>query len=93
MQEKMGSHDEPLGAQSRVDRAQVEGIIENWPPAPKKVAQDILGRYGLPNEATPTLLIWHNNGPWKRTVITRDEIQRRPITEITAPQAPAKHHR
>ena len=36
-------------------------------------AQDIIGRYGPPNEATPTLLIWHNNGPWKRTVITRDE--------------------
>lgn len=73
MQEKTGGHDEPPGVQARVDRAQVEGIIENWPAAPKKVAQDILGRYGLPNEATPTLLIWHNNGPWKRTEITSDE--------------------
>lgn len=29
--------------------------------------------YGLPNEATPTLLIWHDSGPWKRTIITSDE--------------------
>ncbi len=27
----------------------------------------------MPNEATPTLLIWHDTGPWKRTIITSDE--------------------
>lgn len=38
-----------------------------------KIAEEILSRYRLSNEATPTLLIWHNNGPWKRTEITSDE--------------------
>ena len=51
----------------------MDAVLAEWLAAPKKVAQDIIGRYGPPNEATPTLLIWHNNGPWKRTVITRDE--------------------
>ncbi len=61
------------GARHRVDRSHVDAVIEAWPPAPGKVAQEIVERYGLPNEATPTLLIWHDSGPWKRTIITSDE--------------------
>lgn len=73
MQEKTSGQDEPPGVHYQVDQTQVEAIITNWPAAPKKIAKEILSRYGLPNEATPTLLIWHNNGPWKRTEITSDE--------------------
>ena len=61
------------GARYSVSQAEVERIIERWPPAPKKVAQETIEKYGLPNEATPTLLIWHDTGPWKRTIITSDE--------------------
>lgn len=73
MQEKVTGPDAPPGAEHHVDQTQTEAIIENWPAAPKKVAEEIMRRYGPPNEATPTLLIWHNNGPWKRTEITSDE--------------------
>jgi anaerobic selenocysteine-containing dehydrogenase len=73
MQEKMDGHDQPPGAKYRLDQAQMEAIIQNWPAAPKKIAEETVRRYGPPNEATPTLLIWHNNGPWKGTEITSDE--------------------
>jgi len=61
------------GARSRVAQGDVDALIENWPAAPEKQAQDMLNQYGLPNEATPTLLIWHDSGPWKRTILTSDE--------------------
>lgn len=61
------------GVHHVVARAEVDRTIEEWPPAPKKVAEVMVEKYGLPNEATPTLLIWHDNGPWKRTIITSDE--------------------
>lgn len=61
------------GAVHSVTQAEVDAIIENWPPAPKKMAQDMVQQYGLANEATPTLLIWHDSGPWKRTIVTSDE--------------------
>jgi hypothetical protein len=61
------------GAAHSVTQAEVDAIIENWPPAPKKMAQDMVEQYGLANEATPTLLIWHDSGPWKRTIVTSDE--------------------
>jgi len=31
-------------------------------------------KYGAPMEATATMLVWHNNGPWKRTIVFRDEV-------------------
>jgi len=73
-EEKASRGDEPApGAAFAVTQAQVDAIIESWPPGPKKVAEITVERYGLPNEATPTLLIWHESGPWKRTIITSDE--------------------
>ena len=33
----------------------------------------MLEKYGAPAEATPTRLIWFNNGPWKRTIILKEE--------------------
>ena len=67
-----GSHDAP-GARYVVPQADVDAIIEHWPSAPKKMAQDMLAQYGSPNEATATLLIWHDSGAWKRTIVTSDE--------------------
>jgi hypothetical protein len=67
-----GSEDAP-GVRYTVSEAEVEMIIENWPSAPKKVVPEVIKRYGLPNEATPTMLVWHDSGPWKRTTVTSDE--------------------
>lgn len=74
MREKGSSADDPApGSAYRVAQADVDAIIESWPSAPKKVVEETIAQYGLPNEGTPTQLIWHDNGPWKRTVITSDE--------------------
>jgi len=70
---RISGNDSPAGAGYQVEQADVEEILAEWPAAPKKVAESLLERYGPPNEATPSQLIWHNNGPWKRTVVTRDE--------------------
>ena len=61
------------GAAVSVAQGDVDAVIANWPSAPKKMAQDMVRQYGLPNEATSTLLIWHDSGPWKRTTVTSDE--------------------
>ena len=51
-----------------VDAATVEAIVADWTKMSQKGAKEILGKYGLPNEATPSRLIWFNTGPWKRTI-------------------------
>jgi hypothetical protein len=63
-----------IGAEQRVELVDAQRLIASWPEAPKKAAEKLLDHYGAPNEATPTKLFWYRNGPWRRTVITADEI-------------------
>jgi hypothetical protein len=57
-----------------VDAATVEMIVEQWPAMSKKAVEEIMNKYGLPSEATLSRLTWYNTGPWKRTVVLRDQI-------------------
>ncbi len=57
-----------------VDTQTVESIISDWPKMAQKAANEIINKYGLPNEATPSRLIWFETGPWKRTIVYRDEV-------------------
>lgn len=57
-----------------VDSDSVKKIIEEWPATAKMAAENTIKFYGSPNEATPSYLIWHHNGPWKRTVAFRDGV-------------------
>lgn len=50
----------------------VRQIISNWQPIQQQCAMETMTKYGLPQEATESQMVWHNNGPWKRTVITRE---------------------
>ncbi len=57
-----------------VDKATVDGIIAGWKPTPQEVARTVVAKYGMPQEATAMRLVWHNNGPWKRTELVNEEI-------------------
>jgi hypothetical protein len=52
----------------------VQEVINDWNAMSKKAAKLTIEQYGPPNEATQSRLIWYNNGPWKRTTVSRDEI-------------------
>src|SRR5207248_1107547 len=69
-----GHHETEEGAGNLVEPNDVERIIEPWPAAQKNVARQMLAKYGMPNEATPTKLFWYCNGPWKRTVLTSEVV-------------------
>lgn len=52
----------------------VNGLIAGWPEKSLEVANATIAKYGQPHEATATMLVWHNNGPWKRTILSRDPV-------------------
>ncbi|UFU00504.1 hypothetical protein KO561_06065 [Radiobacillus kanasensis] len=56
------------------DMNTVQSIVKEWNAMSKKAAYLTIDQYGPPNEATESRLIWYNNGPWKRTIVYRDEI-------------------
>jgi hypothetical protein len=73
-----GEHETQRGAELTVDPTQAAKIIDGWPAAQKEVAEQMLAKYGPPNEATPTRLFWYRNGPWKRTEVTSDVVHNWP---------------
>ncbi|MGQ0714782.1 MAG: hypothetical protein ACT4PJ_13785 [Gemmatimonadaceae bacterium] len=52
----------------------VENIVARWSDIPQKAARATIEKYGPPNEATPSRLIWFDTRPWKRTIVYRDEV-------------------
>ncbi len=52
-----------------------DGILAGWPAKSQEVAKKVIAKYGQPNEVTASMMIWHNNGPWKSTVVYRDVVQ------------------
>src|SRR4051794_13402919 len=71
----VGKHETQGGTEFLVTPGEAEQIIDGWPLPQKKVAQQMLTKYGPPNEAPPTRLTWHQNPPWKRTEITSDVVE------------------
>jgi hypothetical protein len=47
-------------------------VIKDWPEESREAAQLVIDTYGEPHEATPSLLIWHRVGPWKRAEASRE---------------------
>lgn len=56
------------------DMDTVNALTKSWPAMAKKNVEQMVEKYGPPNEAIPSRLIWYNNGLWKRTIVFRDEI-------------------
>ncbi|MDQ3340814.1 MAG: DUF4142 domain-containing protein [Myxococcota bacterium] len=61
-------------AAKSVTRGELDKAISNWPAKPKAVAYQMIKKYGLPQDLTSFAIVWHNNGPWKRTTIFKDEL-------------------
>ena len=55
--------------------AWVQKHLEGWPKISIAVASDLITKYGLPKESNDRELTWYENGPWKRTVLHRDEVK------------------
>jgi hypothetical protein len=45
--------------------------IGAWPDESREAAQLVIDTYGEPHEATRSLLIWYDAGPWKRLVASK----------------------
>jgi hypothetical protein len=61
------AHAEKMGA------AEVRALIDKWPMESRKAAMATIEKYGPPQEATATTLMWRGNGPWKFTRIDINE--------------------
>lgn len=56
-----------LDAASRRELA--ERVSSGWAATPRLAARLMMARYGPPDVVGMSRLIWHGNGPWKRTIV------------------------
>lgn len=64
----------PASAQmERMNEGQMRSMMANWPESARMAAADMMKKYGAPQEMTATMIKWHNNGPWKYTMISNYE--------------------
>jgi len=54
-----------------MDTTNASKRIEQWPDESREAAQLVIDRYGEPDEATPSQLVWHRRGEWKRIIATK----------------------
>lgn len=47
----------------------IHQILEHWEGKSLEGAHTIIQKYGYPQEALMSRLIWYNNGPWKCTIV------------------------
>jgi hypothetical protein len=52
-----------------------ETMTAAWPDKPKAAAQEIVKKYGPPDEFTASKLMWKKRGQWKRISVSREEVQ------------------
>ena len=67
----------------RVGEAELTGAVApswqsttmGWPEGARAAAKEMTDRYGPPDETTPSQLVWLRKGPWKRSVVSREEVK------------------
>lgn len=47
-------------------------VIRDWPEDARTVTAALIKKYGPADEVTPTLVTWHNRGPWKKIVASKE---------------------
>jgi hypothetical protein len=55
-------------------RADAESTLASWPAKPQEVGGEMVKKYGQPDEVTASMLVWNGKGPWKRTILYREEV-------------------
>lgn len=58
-----------------VKSQQKEINLNTWPETAQEAAKAMIEKYGQPAESTPSMLVWYNTGPFKRTVVYKEEVQ------------------
>lgn len=57
-------------ALSGESREELAGRVSGaWAETPRLAARLMMSRYGPPDEIGASRLVWHGNGPWKRTIV------------------------
>jgi len=61
-------------AATSMGSASLKTMLDEWPERPRLGANEMIAKYGMPQQITSEKVIWNNPGPYKRIMVTREEI-------------------
>jgi len=76
--DKMKMKDDKVKMKMKDDKVKMKMDMmemKSWPMASQMAVKDMVTKYGKPDEATPTMMVWNNKGPWAKTVVFKEEYQ------------------
>jgi len=56
----------------QLDRASLDQLTADWSEDQRTVMNELIEKYGPPDEGTESYLIWHENSPFARTVLSKE---------------------
>jgi hypothetical protein len=56
----------------QISEERLSEVTTDWPEQNMELKDRLVEKYGRPHEATSSMVIWHNNGPWVKTVLTNE---------------------
>lgn len=65
---------ETASLSSDVTQEGLHKVTESWPDSSRSAINDLTTKYGMPDAVTDKMVIWNNSGPFKRSVVFREEI-------------------
>ena len=74
IKKEMKSMDEVTSMSQESSKDSIDKTISDWPARPKLAAQEMMSKYGPPQEVSSERIVWNNQGPYKRIMVTRQEI-------------------
>jgi len=76
--DKMKMKDDKVKMKMKDDKVKMKMDMmemKSWPMASQMAVKDMMTKYGKADEATPTMMVWNNKGPWAKTVVFKQEYQ------------------
>lgn len=76
----------PTTAEATAPAAQrdsADKVLGAWAPGPRLAGQEMIAKYGQPQEVTSERIIWHAAGPYKKIMLTREGLPHEfPLTHM-----------
>jgi len=61
-----------MASNPQITSDRIDDVTSDWPEKPAKLAEQLVEKYGTPDELTSARMFWHDVGQWKRIQLYRD---------------------
>ncbi len=58
--------------ETKMDSKMMMPDLSGWSKSSQMAVKEMTDKYGMPTEMTATMMVWNNNGMWKKTIVSKE---------------------